>query len=112
MRCNLELEGYLSGDPEQKTTKNGKVYAKFSIPVKSGKGEWENTTWFNCKAYSQTAEYILENCKKGDILKVNRSSIECRKWEDEGVKKEFWGVTVWECEKGSKEEKKVGDIPF
>lgn len=60
------FSGFLSADPDMKFFESGKCNCRFSIPLKDG----ENTDWLNCVAWSNLAEKISENYKKGSYAVV------------------------------------------
>lgn len=58
--------GNLGNDCKVAVTPNGKSIATFSLPVKSGYGENEKTSWVTCKMFGKRAESQLPNfLKKG-----------------------------------------------
>lgn len=65
------LLGYLSKDPELREfpDKDVKV-AKISIAV-SDERNYSKSYFFNCSAFSKTAEYIMNNLKKGDFVSID-----------------------------------------
>jgi single-strand DNA-binding protein len=86
--------GRLTRDPE---TFDGKVLrAKFSVAVDDydfGKKE-RTTQFYNCVAFSKTAERIRDMAKKGMNVTVVGKFRE-NKWEDDGgVKHSRWELTV------------------
>lgn len=48
--------GYIAKDCEVRVTPNGKSIANFSLPVRSGYGDHEKTTWVDCKLFGKRAE--------------------------------------------------------
>jgi single-strand DNA-binding protein len=61
----IVLTGHLGKDPELRTTQDGKSIANFSLAVKTGYGERETSTWYNCAAFGKTAEVVDKYLKKG-----------------------------------------------
>lgn len=61
------LVGRLCNDPEAKEDKNGKTYAKFTLACQKDK---EHADFIYCQAYGQTANVVLDFCKKGNQLVV------------------------------------------
>lgn len=51
--------GNLGKDCEVRYTPNGKGIASFSLPVKSGYGDHEKTSWVTCKLFGKKAEGTL-----------------------------------------------------
>ena len=75
----IELMGRLTREPEIKPTQNSTL-TKFSIAVGSGYGEHKKTDFFNCVAFSKTAETIGQYFKKGDPILLDGSA-HIRSWE-------------------------------
>jgi len=71
MLNKVMMMGRLTADPEMKTTQNGSSLCNFRIacarPKKKDSDEQE-TDFFNCTAWSGTAEVVNSNYKKGDII--------------------------------------------
>lgn len=64
------LIGQLGRDPEPQTSKNGKLYCKFSLAAKTPRDNAEPiTTWINCVAFGKGAERVAR-AKKGQTLFV------------------------------------------
>lgn len=59
------LVGRLCNDPEAKEDKNGKTYAKFTLACQKDK---DNADFIFCQAYGQSANVVLDFCKKGNQL--------------------------------------------
>jgi single-strand DNA-binding protein len=83
---NLTILGNVGRDPEQKSSSfDGNTICKFSVAVgEKVKGE-DKTTWFNCIAFGNKAEYILRSCQKGSGVFV----------EGPFRSQEYEGVTRW-----------------
>lgn len=81
---NAVLTGRLVKDPELKYYNGEKSICYFTIAVnrnyKNANGEYD-ADFINCKAYRQTAEYLSNFCRKGDLIGVV-GSIEINKKDD------------------------------
>ena len=86
--------GNIGKKPESFETKSGLVIASFSVAV-SGKekvdGQWDKvTTWYNCKAFAQQAEFTLANVDRGSKVMVN-GIMKSRKYTDKtGSERTSW----------------------
>lgn len=67
---HLLLLGRATKDPETLTSKNGKIFAKFSIAVNEYMGPKvdEKTYYYNIVVFDTTAPKVIERVKKGDIV--------------------------------------------
>lgn len=124
------LKGRLTKDPEIKFSQaNNTKIANINIAVQrrfAKQGEERQTDFFNCTAFSNTADFLEKYFKKGqEILLTGR--IENRSWEDEnGIKKyatdimieqvEFCGSKAETTEPETKSEvvenNSISDLPF
>jgi single-strand DNA-binding protein len=89
----VNLIGYLGGDPELKSTSNGTAVLTFSLATTSsykpkGSDEWvENTEWHRITLWADRAERFAERANKGDRVFVT-GRLQTRDYEDkEGIKK-------------------------
>ena len=65
------VSGNIGRDCEVKYLPSGKALAEFSLPVKSGWGDNEKTTWFKCVIFGKRAEGKLpEMLTKGQKVTV------------------------------------------
>lgn len=63
------LGGNLTRDPQKYTFKEKEGYwCTFTLAVRESE---EKTSFIDCKAYNQSAEYLCNYCKKGDRLIVS-----------------------------------------
>jgi len=66
------LTGRLTADPEISSSASGTTFARFSIAVdrrfKSDNGP--TADFFNCSAFSKTAEFIEKHFKKGNKINI------------------------------------------
>lgn len=86
MSLNLFIaSGNLGGDIEVRFTPNGKCIGTFSLPVVSGWGEHEKTTWVRCKVIGDRAEKLQAYLVKGALVTVN-GQFELDEWDKNGVK--------------------------
>ena len=82
------LIGNVGRDPEDKSKNQSRSLSVFSLAVSEwSKKNGESTQWFNIKSFNKSAEYVLNNVKKG-----NRIYIEGKVKQDEyesadGIKK-------------------------
>jgi len=89
--------GNLGGDAEVRYTKSGTAVAQFSLPVKSGYGDKEKTTWVRCLIWGKRAEGgLIGYLKKGQMVCVS-GEISLNEWETkEGVQKSSLELNVRE----------------
>lgn len=64
------LTGRLGKDIELKKTSNNTSVCQFSIANNTGYGEKQKTSWFFCKAWKQSAEFLSQYARKGDLVGV------------------------------------------
>lgn len=74
------------GKLEIRYTQDKSPITAFSIAIsksrKDNSGQWINeTTWINCKAFKQIAEYINNHAQKGSFVRVTAAYQE-NKWTD------------------------------
>lgn len=112
--------GRLTKDPELMESKDGKPYCRFGIAVKRGysKGGENNVDFFDCTAFSSTAELIAKYCKKGSQVAL-QGSLEISSYTDrDGNNRKSPSYKVREVEflssaKSEREEHDgYGDNPF
>lgn len=56
---NVNIIGRLTRDPELKNTQGGTAVTSFSIAVNEGRGDDAKAHFFNCTAFKQTAEFLV-----------------------------------------------------
>ncbi len=122
MSINLMVaSGNIGKDCVQRFTPNGKCIATFSLPVKSGYGDYEKVSWVQCKIFGKRAEVLPGYLTKG--TKVTVTGEFClEEWEKDGVKHTMPTLTVVELDfagqKKTNQDQKVGEddldqnIPF
>jgi len=89
------LIGRLTADPELRYTQSEIAVAEFRIavdrPFKSASGE-KKTDFFRCKAWRQTAEFVNNYVKKGNLVAVE-GRVEINEFTgQDGVKKYFTDI--------------------
>ena len=81
---SVALTGRITMDAELRTTTNGKSVTSFSLAVqdsrKDEKGDYI-TYFLDCVAWSKTAEAIVRNIHKGDMMGVE-GKLTARNWTD------------------------------
>lgn len=66
------FSGNLGRDAEQRYTQSQKAVVSFAVPVKSGFGDNQKTTWVDCALWGKRAEGKLhEHLKKGTFVVVS-----------------------------------------
>lgn len=119
------LMGRLTADPELRKTKQGTSVAAFTLAVDrsySKQGEQAQADFFDCVAWTGTAEFVSRYFAKGQRMAVS-GRLQTRNWEDnDGKKRKATEVVVEEAhfadsKKGEQEDKLIpfnddGDFPF
>ena len=99
LKNKVQLIGFMGGNPEVKTTENGKKLAKFSIATnenyRNGKGEKvTETIWHNLIAWGKVAEIVEKFLTKGSEVAIEGKLVN-RSYEDkEGQKKYVTEIQV------------------
>ena len=62
--------GRLTKDPETKRSQSGDIFATFSVAFNDRYSK-ENVNFFDCVCFRQTAEYVGQYLKKGDLIGVD-----------------------------------------
>lgn len=65
----IHISGFLSRDPEVRSTRNGDDICQLNVPVKQGWGEKEQTNWYRVQVWGKRAKSLADNLRKG--VKVN-----------------------------------------
>ena len=100
--------GNIGKDCESRVTQGGKTIASFSLPVKSGYGENEKTSWVTCKLFGVKAEKLPQYLTKGTKVTVSGEFV-LEQWEKDGVKHSMPCVLVNSLDfGGSKQEQGSG----
>lgn len=85
MAINLFVaSGNIGKDIDVRFTPNGKCIGSFSLPVKSGWGDNEKTSWIRCKVFGDRAEKLQPYLVKGVLVTVS-GRFEMEEWEKDGV---------------------------
>jgi single-strand DNA-binding protein len=100
MSSKVTLQGRLTRDPELRFTQGGTALAQFSVVTvrraKNTAGEWEDqdVSFWDCTAFGQMAENIVESMEKGTNVIVT-GSMRQENWQTkEGDKRTSWRVNV------------------
>ena len=90
------LNGRLTSDPEGGTSSQGVDYATFSVAIERRTGDGKETSYLDCVAFRQTADFVKQYFGKGDGINVV-GSISVRDWTDQsGVKRRKYEIIVRE----------------
>ena len=76
-----QIGGSLGKDPESRSTPNGTKVVSFSVAVEKGFGDKKSTSWFNCVAFKDVAEFAEKYLKKGKGVLVT-GDLQTRSWDD------------------------------
>jgi len=74
------MAGRLTRDPEKKISQDGKTFATFTIAVDRGYKS-EETDFFDCVAFGNTADYLLSYVRRGYMVLVE-GNLQIDKWTD------------------------------
>lgn len=77
--------GNVGKDLEVRVTPNGKHIGSFPLPVKSGWGDNEKTSWVTCKMFGERVQKLAQYITKGTKLTVSGAFV-MDEWENNGVK--------------------------
>jgi len=103
----LIIKGNLTKDVELKFSQAGMAIAKFTVAVARMKKD-DGADFFNCTAFSKTAELIADSLRKGSPILIN-GHVTLGSYEDkEGVKKYTTDVMVDRFEFIGKKEENQG----
>ena len=91
--------GYLGRDPELRDTNTGKSVCNFSVAVTRYAGpDNEETIWYNCSAWSNTAENIAKYCRKGDRILLE-GNVNVNTWTArDGEQRSQLALQVYRCQ--------------
>ena len=68
----FNFTGNLGRDAEVKYTASGTAIASFSVPIKSGYGDNEKTSWVRCAIIGKRAEGgLIQYLKKGQLVGIS-----------------------------------------
>lgn len=65
------FSGNLGRDAEQRFTAGGDSVVQFSVPVTSGFGDKEITSWVRCAMFGDRGTKVLQYLKKGQLVGVS-----------------------------------------
>lgn len=65
----IHISGFLSRDPELRSTQQGDDVCSLNVPVKQGWGQKEQTNWYRVQVWGKRAKTLADNLRKG--VKVN-----------------------------------------
>lgn len=104
--------GYIGKDCEVRVTPNGKSIAGFPLPVKSGYGDHEKTTWIECKLFGKRAEGKLPGMlTKGTKVSVSGELTNRQYDKQDGSNGYSLELAVNDLELMSKSESSNGQAP-
>lgn len=86
------IMGRLTTTPELKQTQNEVKYARFTVAINRGKDN-ENTDFIDCVAWSNTAEFICNYFKKGQLIAID-GELKTSVYEMDGEKRKQMNVRV------------------
>lgn len=113
------ISGRLGKDPELKYTQNNIPVVTTSIAINEyTKDENAKANWQNIKVWRGTAEFLYNNCKKGDLITVS-GELKNDSWDKDGITQYYNYINVQSLEIGQKSTNKsvstssvkVKDIP-
>lgn len=68
---NWNFTGNLGHSAEQRFAPNGDSVVSFSVAVKSGYGDKEQTTWAKCSMWGKRGESVLPYLTKGQLVGIS-----------------------------------------
>lgn len=87
----VAFTGRLGADPERRSTNTGKTVCSFSLAVKRPHKK-DVSDWIDCVAFNQSAEFLCNYAKKGDMVAVSGYLYQ-EIWEKDGAKRYSHRVT-------------------
>lgn len=100
MSSTVTIKGRLTKDPELRFTNSGTPVASFTVVTsrkfKNAQDQWEetDTSFWDCTAFKEFAENIVESCEKGTSVIVT-GAMKQEKWQTkEGENRTSWKVLV------------------
>lgn len=103
--------GNVGSDMEVRFTPNNKAIGTFSLPVKSGWGDNEKTSWVSCKIFGERAQKLAQHITKGTKLTVTGSFV-LDEWENNGVKHSRPVILVNDFEFGGSPQGQVNQVDY
>lgn len=80
------LTGRLTREPEPRYTAGNTLMVTLNLAVDDGYGDKRKSYFFNAVAWRVTAEYIVRNAHKGDLVAIT-GKLQERQWEKDGQRK-------------------------
>ena len=80
---NINITGRIGSNPEVKKTQSGKSVMQINLAVKRDK---EVTDWIPVVLWNQSADFIGQYAKKGDLIEVS-GRLQSRSYESQGQKR-------------------------
>ena len=77
--------GNLGRDIDIRVTPGGKTVGSFPLPVRQGYGDYEKTSWVDCKLLGDRANKLSQYLVKGKKVTVQGEFV-LEQWEKDGVK--------------------------
>lgn len=96
MLNNAVVMGRLTSDPELRTTQSGVSVTRFTVAVDRGyvkQGEERKADFINVVAWRNTAEFICNYFKKGNMIAV-QGSIQTGVYEKDGIKRATFEIVA------------------
>ena len=82
---SVNLIGRLARDPEPKQTKDGYTFLGFTLAVRRDfhKPNQDEVDYVNCIAFKQTADFLTNYARKGDMIGIH-GRVSVRSYEKDG----------------------------
>ena len=80
---NINITGRIGSNPEVKKTQSGKSVMQINLAVKRDK---DVTDWIPVVLWNQSADFIGQYAKKGDLIEVS-GRLQSRSYESQGQKR-------------------------
>lgn len=71
MFAKATIFGHLGKDPEQRTSKDGKNFSKFTVATSTGYGDKKKTTWYNVTVFGKQSDVCQQYLRKGSLILVD-----------------------------------------
>ena len=109
----LTATGNLGRDAEMRAIPAGKQVLSFSVPMKAGWGDREQTVWLNCSLWGDRGEKLAQYMTKGTMVAVS-GELSLREYEKDGAMKTSVELNVRDvtlCGGGQKESAPANSAP-
>ena len=83
---SISVAGRLGKDPILKELGNGKKVATVSLAEDQGSKEKPRTLWYTLNFWGNSADIVMQYCKKGMGMNVIAGGLKVDEWEKEGNK--------------------------